>query len=44
VRGADGAEATATAVVREGADSVVHLDLPGFDVETAVRSFVPNGT
>jgi hypothetical protein len=43
VRGADGAEAAATAVVREGLDSPVHLDLPGFDVEIAVRSFVPDG-
>jgi serine/threonine-protein kinase len=43
VRGTDGAEAAATAVVREGLDSPVHLDLPGFDVEIAVRSFVPDG-
>lgn len=43
VRGADGAEATVTAVVPEGGESAVHVDLPGFDVESAVRSFVPDG-
>lgn len=44
VRGADGTEASATVVVSEGSPSPLHLDLPGFDVETAVRSFVPDGT
>jgi serine/threonine-protein kinase len=44
VRGADGAEAAATVVVRAGRESGVHLDLPGFDVESAVRSFVPDGS
>jgi tRNA A-37 threonylcarbamoyl transferase component Bud32 len=43
VRGADGAEATVTAVVPEGGESTVHVDLPGFDVESAVRSFLPDG-
>ncbi|MBK8598770.1 MAG: serine/threonine protein kinase [Holophagales bacterium] len=44
VRGADGAEAAATVVVQPGRPSAVHLDLPGFDTESAVRSFVPDGT
>jgi serine/threonine-protein kinase len=44
VRGADGAEAATTVVVRERQQSLVHLDLPGFDVEAAIRSFVPDGT
>ena len=43
VRGADGAEAAATAVVPAGEERRVHVDLPGFDVETAVRSVVPDG-
>jgi serine/threonine protein kinase len=43
VRGADGAEAAATFVVQPGRPSAVHLDLPGFDAEAAVRSFVPDG-
>jgi serine/threonine-protein kinase len=44
VRGADGAEAAATVEVHESEAASVHLDLPGFDVETAVRSFVPDGS
>lgn len=44
VRGADGAEAATTVDVREGRQNSVHLDLPGFDAEAAVRSFVPDGT
>ncbi|MFN7987357.1 MAG: serine/threonine-protein kinase [Thermoanaerobaculia bacterium] len=43
VRGADGAEAAVTAVVPAGEERRVHVDLPGFDVETAVRSVVPDG-
>jgi eukaryotic-like serine/threonine-protein kinase len=43
VRGADGAEAAVTTVVPSGGVSRVHVDLPGFDVEKAVRSAVPDG-
>jgi hypothetical protein len=43
VRGGDGAEASASVIVTGAAESSVHVDLPGFDVETAVRSFVPDG-
>lgn len=43
VRGSDGAEAAATVVVPPGRSSAVHLDLPGFDAEAAVRRFVPDG-
>ena len=43
VRGADGAEGAVTAVVSAGSESSVHVDLPGFDLESAVRSFLPDG-
>jgi serine/threonine-protein kinase len=43
VRGADGAEAAATAEVRLGGETAVQVDLPGFDVDAAVRSLVPDG-
>ncbi len=43
VRGAAGAEAATTVEVRAGRQNPVHLDLPGFDAEAAVRSFLPDG-
>jgi len=43
VRGADDAEAAAVVTVRAGNESAVQVDLPGFDVERAVGSFVGDG-
>lgn len=40
VRGVDGAEAAVSAEVRVGEETPVHVDLPGFDLEAAVRSVV----
>lgn len=42
VRGADGGESAAVVVVRPGETAELHVDLPGFDLESAVRSFVPD--
>ena len=42
VRGADGSESAAVVAVRPGEPAALHVDLPGFDLESAVRSFVPD--
>lgn len=43
VRGDDGAEAAAVVAIRAGSESAAQVDLPGFDVEKAVGSFVADG-